>query len=429
MATQQALICILLALFSPPLGMIVSLVFVRNDFRSWRVYIAIIAFAMGIFAYYYEPTIECDLTRYYEFVESMIGHTYLESLEIADRIGLVGHDPLYSFIALCWGVALTGNARFLPMISTASVYYIGMYITCRYSEDLADDEQDAARYLCFILLAVNFFSIVNNVRNMLSFSLIILAVFRDCHLKKRNLLTVAIYAAGIFMHLSGIVLILFRFFVPVFRKAKTPVLIIGLIIPNIVVRLTPVLRRIDTRNVLARRVIDLFISGNSYYTHTDADWAITVASSGAQRLFKILYLSLAAAIVVLYYCYNHALEKEDCTELREQGTKGSMIDFSYYCSVLALACAPMVMPEYWRFGCSAILCGAGLFVLLPVYLKSYGKTVQHGFFVFGFCMFALWFRNLWMYSNVPIGVARSLLFGPLPSLFLAPFEMTAFSLL
>ncbi|MBR6332418.1 MAG: hypothetical protein IKR78_04730, partial [Dehalococcoidales bacterium] len=68
-------------------------------------------------------------------------------------------------------------------------------------------------------------------------------------------------------------------------------------------------------------------------------------------------------------------------------------------------------------------------VLLPLLSRGYGRFVQRMYLVFGCCMFVLWFRNLWMYSNVPIGLARSLLFGPLPSVVLAPFDITAFNML
>ena len=429
MVSRQALICVFLGFICPPLGMIASLICIHRDFDSWRAYIAVIALTMGVFAYHYEPTVQCDLLRYFGLVEKMTGHTYSEALEIADQTGLIGHDPLYSFIALCWIVSKTGNVHWLPFVATTSVYYIGMYITCRCSEDLTENRQEAVEYLYFILLAVNFFSIVNNVRNMLSFTLIALAVFRDCHLRKRNPLTYTLYAFGVYMHLSGIILIAFRILIPLVKKMRLPLLIIGLAVPNAITHLAPVLNRIQTGSTLLRRFISLVNSGYLYYTHVDADWAITVANSGAQKLFKIFYLSSAAAIVVIYYILIHVLKTREDESLREKYRHTSMIDFTYFCAVLAIACGPMVMPEYWRFGCMAILCGAGLYVLLPLLSRGYGRFVQRMYLVFGCCMFVLWFRNLWMYSNVPIGLARSLLFGPLPSVVLAPFDITAFNML
>ena len=429
MISRRACICILIALFCPPAGLIASLICIYDDFECWKIYIAIIALAMGIFAYYYEPTIECDLTRYYAVVKRMIGHTYDESLKIAKESLLFGEDPLYSFILLCWGVAGTGDVHFLPMISTACVYYIGMYITFRYSQDEVEEKGCAVQYLYFILLAVNFFAIVNNVRNMLAFALIGLAIFRDCYLKKRNLITLLIYLSGLYMHLSGVVLIILRFVVPFSKKLKLPILIAGLLVPTVITTLSSMLRGVNPSNPVLNRLVNLINSGSIYYTHADAGWAVTVANSGAQQSFKILYITFAIAVVVLYFLFCRYLNETTDEKTLEIGKKSYSIDFTFLCSVYAIACAPMVMPEYWRFGCTAILCGGGLYAQTPVFMCKNDRLVRCGYFVFAFGMFALWFRNLTLYSDVVIGVTRSFVSGPLVSLILFGFDTSILSLI
>lgn len=403
---NNALIAIALTIMCPPLGFVISLYALFRDFENWKTYIFCIAWGMAVFAYCYEPTTASDLVRYYAYVKSLRG----ASLSEAINIGQYGSDNLYSFVFVCWFVNLLGDIHLLPAISTFCIYYIGLYVTYRVGCDIDVNKKIIFKYAILILMSISFYGIVNNVRNIWAFTLIGAAVFRDVYLKRRNIFTIFLYIAPVFLHTSAVVFIIIRLIMIAPKKIKIAGTILCFTVPLALNVLSTRLAGVASGNIIIKILLSMVQSGNNYFEHTTNAWSITVQNSGSERLARILFMTIAVLMIVMYFVIVKNSNTKDKTGMITNKSLTSMIDFPFLACLLTLSCSTMVMPEYWRFVAIAILFGGTIYLS---YSENSRITVfQNIQLVFAAVAFILCVRNLINYSNLPLMIERSFLANP-----------------
>lgn len=416
MFKSNTIIVLFVTLICPPVGLILSLLCLYKDHKNWRIYIFCVAYAFAIFAYCYEPTTDSDLVRYYQYVQQLQGHTFTEALEI----GQYGHDKLYAFVWVCWIVSAVNDIHLLPAFSVFCVYYIGLFVTCKFGEDVNGNYKHITTYIVLMLMMISFYSIVNNVRNVCAFSLIGLAVFRDCYQKKRNIITFTFYILPIFLHSSAIVFIIIRLIIRFTGKMRLICSALVLFVPLALNILDSRFSSITSSNFIINIFLSMVNSGNNYFTHTTSAWALTVANSGSEKVARFFYIAFALLTVCIYFkiqkSKNVILAIKNKTE---NENILSVIDFAFLCSLLTISCVPMVMPEYWRFVSILILFGGGFYILLPDFVgKTAALIIQKVMLSFGSIVMILWIRDLLLYSDVLTTLLRACISNPIVLLIL-----------
>lgn len=177
----NGLIMIVITLICPPAGLVLALFCLSKGYQNWKSSVFCIAYSMAVFAYCYEPTVDSDLVRYHQVIQQVKGMSFVDAL----NYNLYGEGNLYTFMAISWVLGKLSQPNLLQAISVFSVIYIAVYVNYRIAIDYKFKNKDSFYSLLFLLLNLNFYILVNNVRNIFAFSLICYAVFRELYLKKK----------------------------------------------------------------------------------------------------------------------------------------------------------------------------------------------------------------------------------------------------
>ena len=397
-----------LTLLCPPAGFIVSLINLRNDTVNWRRYTFCIAWAMGAFAYCYQPLLKSssDLIRYFAYCEK------LGNLPLAQiwGNGIHGEDNLYIFELLCWVVGKIGDVHLLPAISVFLVYYIGMYVTCVLGEQERCSKKSVVRYVFFILMAVSFYSITNNVRNILAFALSGYAIFRDCYEKKHDLVTSAMYVIPWLIHPSAILILIVRALMGMIGKMKVVSTVAVLVVPFLLETLDRVLSGVYSGNIIVRTFVKMIRMANSYFHDDTSAWANAVKNSGAQTLLRIFNISIV--VIMLYDLYLQHGIPVDMMRQDRRGRNVSMENFVFFTILLTLSCLPMTQPQYWRFASLAILFGGSIYLGMEKTKDPYIISKRDYLLIPAAGVWVVAFRELLLYANVGVMFLRTLICNP-----------------
>lgn len=141
-----------------------------------------------------------------------------------------------------WLVSQTKDNRILPFISIFTVYVSASYIVI---DSCGDNKRIARVILLFQLMVIPFYHAYSNVRNVSAFALLAVAVYRDMVKKKRTVITYLLYIIPCFIHMSGIVIVLFRAEIPIIRKFPYLGITSTLVIPTVIIKSYSVLQRIQ----------------------------------------------------------------------------------------------------------------------------------------------------------------------------------------
>ncbi len=391
---MDCLILIVATLISPYLGLMFSCFGIAKG-KNWRIYITFFSLILAILAFNYIPTVESDIVRYFKYVE------YYGSLSYSDLIEKVvsGDQIFIGFSTMCWISGKLGSIHFLPAISVFFVYFTALYITCKYVEDSKGRRNDYVKYICMLMLALGFYYVVNNIRNVFAFSMIALAVFREIYQGKKSVFTYCLYILPIFIHSAALVLVMLRFALKLSGKLRRIALIFVILAPIALNVLETLVINININNPIWKIFKSMIIKGNGYYTHTDAEWSVVSSQSGSILLTKIFFIILIVAITYIAFKVINKLPSDTNSIC---SCKKMYFTYFYYLCLITIACFPMVMPEYWRFASLVLVMGGPTFY---EYSKMYnGKIFNIDMRVYlylpSIIIFVLWFRNMCLYSDV-----------------------------
>ena len=413
---------VVLTILCPPLGLILGyLSVIRKDIFGYHPKTTAFCFALFLasVAYSYIPVGAPDLVRYFEFVDEVKRHDLLDALQN----GIHGESNLQTFATFSWIVGRIGDYHLLPGISVFITYFIGIYVTMSFAKDMKANALSMAATVSVVMLMPNYCSVTNNVRNILAFSLVGLAIFRDCYQKKRNIWTFLLYFLPIFLHPSSILLIALRFAVILPGKIKVLSSIFMLFMVEIVNIVYELSGRISGGSLVGKIIKDFAYKGYAFFNDTNSAWGMAVAKSGSYKLQRYLYISFAALFCVVCIIVVSDIKKREETSKATVKLKKmfgiyicdnkycQLVDFSFYAGLLTIACLPMLMPEFWRFA-SATLLFSG-----PAMLYSMNKLKKVRYYSYSLlcyvpmCM-AIWIRDLRL-SNIPYLLVNPFFSSPL----------------
>ena len=402
------------ALFVPLLGLPFGILGLLSDRGHQKIYIICISLAMASLAYGYQATAETDMVRYWQMVEEYAERRItLSNAFLTGFYGASSEENLWLVNVLIWLASQIRDQRILPALSTFFVYYMSLNITCRFCKDSKIKKGQMVFYVVFSLVALNLYSIANNVRNVLAFMMISYATFYDIYLKKRKPWIYLLYFLPIFLHTSAILFLVLRLFIRPVRRIK----LLGVIA---VISLYPVLELLRT---LAERMTgSLEIAGNMimkayrYFNDTSTEWGLEVQASGSEKVFKILYITIVVILCVLWIITEKKRPAGGILNLSEEKPGLALMnDYTFYVCLMAVACVPMLRPEYWRFTATAIALGGGIFVRSksPGIRSIFIDLIWFAMMILGiFCM-VLWLRNMTIYADLPSTVISAAGASPL----------------
>ncbi len=334
---------------------------------NWKYFLFLFIYSVFIFSYIITPSYENDLTRYFEIVDSIRG---LSLWKAAARM----NDGLPVENLFFWIVAKIGDNHLLPAVSTSVVYGITAYITLDYARNEGFLE-DAWVVLLLQVLQFSFFSITNNVRNVFTFSIVVLAAYLDLYKKKRNLTTILLYLLPCFMHKTGAIILLLRILTAAVRKAM-PLVIGGIVfLPSIIVFLYN-RRSVITIGGLWGRLFRKIVSSAYNYLMGNTDYADTVSGSRGQALIRIIVMLMILILGALCYLYN-----SQC--------KSGFNVFCFLLCAVVIATNAFETPAYWRFASAAVMASPPA-VFWAVRHRDYLiRTVFVGYYGLALCRFLL----------------------------------------
>lgn len=379
----------IIACLIPPLGLPLGLIGIQRDSKYWRIYIFCLSIAIASIAYAYVPTKGSDLTRYIVNFEEFGKKTFVEAIGYRGATqGGVG-EGLFALYVFYWVIGRIGDYHLGAAFTTFVVYYVALYITCDFGIKERVNNNSILRYIVFILLVLNLQAIINNIRNIFAFSLICLAVYRDCYQKKRNLWTILLYIIPLFFHTSTVLFILLRF--ALFLKGRWTWIVSVLLLcsPTIVNILYSLVSTINSSNYIVSMLVYTIKKAYTFFNDTSSTWGLIVQNSGSQKLARIAYISIAILFCVLIACNFY---KSKCKGIYQDNPA---MRFNFYSGLLTLSCTQMLTPEYWRFASAMVISGGVSY--LSIVKRPIGKAAQ--LLMSCICLIvpvctALWVRDL-----------------------------------
>lgn len=324
----------LIFLSCTPILAIIGIIGICINSKSWRKYIFVLSLVIFMVAYSYQPHGSSDLTRYLEYISESKGLTLFQVNQLFD-------DSLYIKNFFFWLAALINNPHLIPAITTTIVYGVTWYITCD-SAEIKGNITSLPIVLLLQTMCLQFVTIINNVRNVSAFSLVVLAAYLELVKKRRSILIYILYVIPIFIHPSALVLVIFR---------------VVLILPQIVMILLvvvmilfPMLLNFVYSSGLTR-FFGSFLSENidKLWSYLNDPLTSTYSSYVSNsRAFMFQRYSMMGLAIVLLVAYIYVRKNKVGKDLY------LFESFSALINVMTLACWPIVTPMYWRFSTAAV---------------------------------------------------------------------------
>ena len=336
---------------------------------------SLVVYIMSIFCvtFIYRPGYSSDLGRYFLILDGM------QSIPLSQINYYGAGKNLFVINFVFWIIAKLVIYQLLPALSVSTVYGIGAYIII--NSRLLQNKQtnDMSIFLLLQFMQLSFFGIMDNVRNIWAFSLIILAVYRELIQNKRNLITILLYILPCFMHNSAFLMVAFRLLIPFAKKTKYALPLLTLFVGQGIELL-----------YLHLNLFPMFIANaiNSSYQYLNnsvaTEWGMKVASSSFFRLQRVIEMTMAIALLILFY-------------LIQANMNNDMKNFSYFTFLIlvaVLACNVFTAPHYWRYYSAAMLC-VPVMINYSFSIRSRSLTIQLLQWSYIFLSLVMYSLNVW----------------------------------
>ena len=360
-----------------PLSTLATLIawvgFYRDSKHAVR-YAIFYLYGVFILSYSLVPDHALDLNRYWEKIETLNGLSLAGAVEALN-------DQLYVENVVFWLVGKLKMLHLLPAISTSIVYGVSTYIIVDSSKRMGHGI-NIFYVLLFQSLVFPYLSIVANVRNICAFAIGVSAVYRELVQKKRDIFTLSGYILPIFMHKTGLLILIVRLLIIIFRWHMAVAISIVLLLPTIISTAYANIRFIPGSGFLGILLRRLIASAYNYLIG-GSEYAERLAQS---RAYIVKYVAIVCIVMQAYLLFKHYRnhpEKEF----------SQMCVFSFLMSMIALATTVFDTPAYWRFG---MACNISFFPTLLYYFnegknefKVNGELIKWMFIVIAGLRFAI----------------------------------------
>lgn len=382
-------VVLLTLLLFHPLGLIYSILGLLKQPSKWKRYLPFLLYIVLVSSYAYNPPIydaeNFDLIRYIPEIEYYGTLSFEKAFQQHD-------DILFSRDILFWAFGNLNIPHMVPALTTAIVYAIACYITCD-TADRYNANQHIGKILLFQFAMIPYISVINNIRNVFGYSIIILAIYLDVIKKKRNLFVIFCYAFGALMHLSSFALILFRLFSSTVKKFFELVIILPVFFSSVIYFLYENRLSFTFAGSFGSSVQLIVFKLYSYLTNETSAYALKAMTSVTFFVDRwIINLEMILAIILLYYIIRFSkvpFVDDKCIYV----FAGLLVSMTLAFNVFAL-------PNYWRIAASFnVLVG----ILLMPYLcnfKSLPPLIKTVFSCFLMMPFLGLFIQIWKYRAI-----------------------------
>lgn len=332
-----------LAFIVTPIAAILGCIGLNYDRTKWRAYLTILAVVVFLCAYSYTPVNDPDLVRYFEYINECKDLTFLQVIEKFN-------DGLFVKNFFFWLAAKMNNPHLIPAITTCLVYTITGYITFNFAERKGLLKKAPTVFL-WQILCLQYFSIVNNVRNVAAFALTALAMYLELIEGKRNIGVWMLYILPIFIHPAAITVIIARLLLMLPSKILLCSSLIILFFPELINYIYVSGITVHFGDLVSKYVTQLWRYINDPMT---SQWSIIVSHSFVYKIQRIVMTILSLILFVLSLYYSKTDDKSDALFF-----KGTAL-----LNLTTLASYPIITPQYWRFSTLSVIVGGGALISL-----------------------------------------------------------------
>lgn len=328
----------LVLLINPFLGLIFVWIGLYKDRKNRGHYSAMLALVFAGLAYWFVPAHEMDLTRYFQQLSMYSTMPWdLFVSQVLTKSILVLQELLF------YAIAQTRNFHLLPAIVVFATYFITLYMITDYAYRNELSSRNTLKVIIVTLCILPFPVIVSNVRNVLSFVIFALAVYRDFEKDKMDLFTIVFYITPLFIHISSLALVILRLLVPIYRTKRTRTMVnIGIITSTYATGLLVTLLQ-GTFVFSNRLTAGFFLKADSYVKSTNTAYALVLRSSVFLKLQKLFVVGVVFFLALVWM--STIPKREESKLLR-------------FCGLLCftvLGVAPIVLTVYMRFALPTII--------------------------------------------------------------------------
>ncbi|HPF83774.1 MAG TPA: EpsG family protein [Bacilli bacterium] len=184
------LICPLIAVIVAAIGLIIG------KEKHHKIYFLIIAFALAIIAYYFNPSSSDDLFRHHNDVITISNMSQTRIFGY-----LIGSSEQLSFI-LKYLVGLTGNVDLLQFIITFISYIIMFYLIDDSSKKYNVSKITFIFITIFTAISFNYLTICSNLFNTLGLLVFSLGLYLEYNKENKKVLAYILYVISALIHFS-----------------------------------------------------------------------------------------------------------------------------------------------------------------------------------------------------------------------------------
>ncbi len=378
---------LLLTIIIPPIGIFGGMFGLYQNFRRWKIYIFCIAIGIASIAYCYYPNGNPDIIRYTSYINSLKGVPLYDIM----HNGIKGETNTFVFSFFCWIAVRLNDPHIIPAASTFCVYYCGLYVTCQIGEDNTIKRSTIVAYVFFIILSLNLYSIINNVRNVFSFSIVSFAIFRDLYQKKRNLFTWILYLFPIFVHQSAILLILVRLAFNLASRIKIIMLIMVGTVNVLANTAHSLILMVQSSNIVVDLIKTIIIKADMYLNDTTSSWGLVAQRSVKLTVERVIDIAFAVFIsLLILYIVKSRLSENGIDNKRTK----FMRDYSFIICLLTISCVNMLTPEFWRFYSLAVLFSAVSYFEISKFGSRNIKLISNGIYLITPISCVIWIHSI-----------------------------------
>lgn len=360
----------LILFLSAPMALCFSVVGLTVNPSNWRRYLPGYIYFFFIGAYVYMPiaTSNNDLPRYLEKIAQSGEMTIPQVIKYFD-------DGLFAENLFFWLIGRLGIPHFAPAFTTAVIYLIASYITCDTAERY--HSVSSIKYVLLIqTMMLPYASIINNIRNVFAFSLIILAAYLDLVKGKRNGFVLLLYGIGCLMHLSAIVFIVMRLICNRFQKFFWIVMLIPFFFSSAILFIYEHRSSFSFGGVVGNGIQKMINKMYVYLTDADSKYAILARNSISHRVNRLIMMIGVLLLGILIYYYITEIQKKNkqmnirvsgkqynfAKLLGIQSESADIYMFIGLIAVMTLSCNAFAIPNYWRFAAAFYVASGVIFV-------------------------------------------------------------------
>ena len=308
-------------------------------------YAPFIGLLYGMIGYCTKPLRVIDISRYFEQIDGIRELTFSESASWMDD-GLIIKNVLF------WFIGKMGDDQLLPFFSLFIVYGIVTYVLADSLED--SNKRIFGSILLLQIFQIPFYNVFSNVRNVMAFAILLLAVYRDLYKQKRDIITLALYVVPCYIHLAGITIVIVRLSIPFIKRMSYLGTALTFAIPTSIVALYPRLRSIslpgNIGKVISRAIWKAYASviRTSEYAQETQTHGSFIVNRALAAVFCVLLIYLIIQYQGIYHDssrnkFEYSLYVEIMTIISFMLTALGVVKYWVFMYMVYISCSPILI--------------------------------------------------------------------------------------